>query len=158
MSWWRRRVLDPLLALLRQGIAPRSLALALALGASIGIFPVLGVSTLLLTALALWLRLNLPAIQLVNYLVSPLQLLLIIPFLRLGERLVGAEPLPMSLNQGLELLSNGILAAVKLLSSAMVHASIGWLIVMPLATWILYLVFAALLGRAAHKLGLGPSP
>jgi uncharacterized protein (DUF2062 family) len=70
---------------LRQGISPRRLALTLALGFAIGCIPVVGVPTLTCAALALLLRLNLPAIQAANYVMTPLQLLLIVPFARLGE-------------------------------------------------------------------------
>ena len=69
---------------LMQGISPRRLALTLSLGFDIGCIPVVGIPTVLCGALALALRLNLPAIQAANYLVMPLQLLLIVPFVRLG--------------------------------------------------------------------------
>jgi uncharacterized protein (DUF2062 family) len=69
---------------LSQGVSPRRLALTLALGLAIGCIPVLGISTLVCLALAFALRLNLPAIQAANYLAMPLQLLLIVPFVRLG--------------------------------------------------------------------------
>ncbi len=73
---------------LRQGASPDRLALALALGFAIGCIPVLGAPTLLCAALALALRLNLPAIQAANYAAMPLQLVLIAPFLRLGAWLL----------------------------------------------------------------------
>jgi uncharacterized protein (DUF2062 family) len=69
---------------LRQGISPRRLALTLALGFAIGCIPVVGIPTVLCGALALALRLNLPAIQAANYAAMPLQLLLIVPFVRMG--------------------------------------------------------------------------
>jgi uncharacterized protein (DUF2062 family) len=69
---------------LRQGISPRRLALTLALGFAIGCIPVVGIPTALCALLALALRLNLPAIQAANYAVMPLQLVLIVPFVRLG--------------------------------------------------------------------------
>jgi uncharacterized protein (DUF2062 family) len=150
-GWWRRRLIDPLLALLRQGVAPRALALALTLGVGIGIFPVLGVSTVALAALALPLRLNLPAIQLINYLVSPLQLLLIIPFLRLGEWLLRAPRLPMTLAQGTAILSQGIGSALTTLSGAIIHAAVGWFALMPLTMLLLYRVLADIMEKAAGK-------
>jgi len=73
---------------LRQGISPRRLALTLALGFAVGCIPVLGIPTVLCAALALALRLNLPAIQMANYVAMPLQLALIVPFVRLGRWLV----------------------------------------------------------------------
>jgi uncharacterized protein (DUF2062 family) len=148
----RRRLLDPILALLRQGITPRELALSLAFGLGIGIFPVLGVSTPLLTVIALTMRLNLPAIQLVNYLVSPLQLLLIIPFVRVGEHLLGSAPQPLSISAGLEILGRGALQAVVVLWSAIVHAAIGWVALGPVLIFLLYRMFAPLLARTADRL------
>jgi len=76
---------------LRQGISPRRLAMTLALGFAIGCIPVLGIPTLVCAALALVLRLNLPAIQAANYVVMPLQLALIVPFVRLGGWLIASS-------------------------------------------------------------------
>lgn len=77
---------------LRQGISPGRLALTLSLGFTIGCSPVLGIPTALCVALALALRLNLPAIQAANYVAMPLQLALIVPFVRLGRRLFAFGP------------------------------------------------------------------
>jgi len=95
MSWWQRRVVAPVVQQLKQGVTPRKIALTLALGCVLGIFPILGATTLLCAIAGVWLRLNQPIIQLVNYLVYPLQVLLLIPFYRAGERLFGAEPVPI---------------------------------------------------------------
>ena len=94
-SWWKRRVVAPVVAQLRQGITPEKVALTLALGSVLGIFPILGATTLLCGVVGVWLRLNQPIIQLVNYLVYPAQIALLIPFYRAGERLFGAEPVPI---------------------------------------------------------------
>jgi len=77
---------------LRQGASPRRLALTLALGFAIGCIPVVGLPTALCVVLAFTLRLNTPAIQTANYVVMPLQLLLIAPFVRLGKWLFSLEP------------------------------------------------------------------
>jgi uncharacterized protein (DUF2062 family) len=77
---------------LSQGISPRRLALTLALGFAIGCIPVVGIPTILCATVALALRLNLPAIQAANYAAMPLQLALIVPFMRLGRWLVSTEP------------------------------------------------------------------
>ncbi len=143
--------MEPLLALLKQGISPRSLALSVACGIVVGIFPVLGVSTILLTVIALTFKLNLPAIQLVNYLVSPLQLVLIIPFVRVGEHLLGATPQPLTISAGLALLSQGVLHAIRTLSDAIVHAAIGWMLLGPPLIYILYRIFIVVFTRAAQK-------
>ena len=72
---------------LLQGISPKRLALTLALGFAIGCIPVLGVTTTLCIAVALTWRLNFPVIQAANWAAAPLQLVLIVPFVRLGGRI-----------------------------------------------------------------------
>lgn len=78
-----------------QGLSGDSIAILLAVGFVLGTFPVYGCPTVLCLLAALMLRLNAPALQLVNQLSSPLQLALLIPFARLGERILGA-PAPAS--------------------------------------------------------------
>jgi uncharacterized protein (DUF2062 family) len=76
---------------LNQGVSPRRLALTLALGFAVGCIPLVGIPTVLCAALALALRLNLPAIQAANYAAMPLQLALIVPFVRLGGWLISGH-------------------------------------------------------------------
>ncbi|MGO8759109.1 MAG: DUF2062 domain-containing protein [Terracidiphilus sp.] len=73
---------------LSQGMSPRRLALTLSLGFAVGCIPVVGVPTVLCAALAMALRLNLPAIQAANYAAMPVQLAMIVPFVRLGGWIV----------------------------------------------------------------------
>lgn len=148
-NWLRRYLVEPLMALLTTGVAPRRLALCVALGIVIGNIPILGVSTLLSAALALLLRLNLPAIQLVQGLMAPTQLLLIIPQVRLGEWLLGSPPEPLSIEASLRLLDQGVLHAVTVLWNAIIHAGVAFLLLGPLATLLLYFLLAPVFERAA---------
>ena len=66
-GFFYRRLARPILELLRQGVTPEKIALSVALGAALGVFPAIGLSTTLCAIAALVLRLNLPAIQIVNY-------------------------------------------------------------------------------------------
>ncbi|HEY1985334.1 MAG TPA: DUF2062 domain-containing protein [Terracidiphilus sp.] len=72
---------------LRQGIAPRRLALTLVLGFVIGCIPLVGLPTALCAVVALAFRLNQPAIQAANYAAMPFQLVLVVPLVRLGAKL-----------------------------------------------------------------------
>lgn len=154
----RRRLVEPVSAFLRQGLSPRELALCLALGTGIGLFPVLGVSTPLLAVIALLQRLNLAAIQLVNYLIYPLQLLLIIPFVRLGEAITGAPPQPLTISAGLELMSQGVWQAVVTLWDAIFHATLGWVLIGPVGMYVLYRLLEPVLRRTAQRLNSGTVP
>ncbi len=119
----KRNVID----WLRQGISPRRLALTLALGFAIGCIPVIGVPTVLCAAVALGLRLNLPAIQAANYAAMPFQLALIVPFVRLGGKLFSiwgqVSPAPGAL---LHLSSPGVFSD---LGAVAAHALVAWLLV-----------------------------
>lgn len=94
-GFWHRRVLAPVLAQLRQGITPEQIALTLALATVLGIFPILGATTLLCGIAAWLLRLNQPLIQAANYLLTPVHLALLLPFYRAGEALFGQTHVPI---------------------------------------------------------------
>jgi uncharacterized protein (DUF2062 family) len=112
---------------LSQGVSPRRLALTLALGFAIGCIPVIGIPTVLCATIALALRLNLPAIQAANYAAMPLQLALIVPFMRMGRWLVSAESTRLALPNGiLSLSSLGIATHMSLLAG---QALLAWLLV-----------------------------
>ena len=154
-GFFYRRIVLPILNLLRQGITPEKIALSIAFGISLGVFPVIGATTLLCTAAALGFRLNLPAIQLVNYFVYPLQIALLLPFIRFGEVLFRVqEPIPFSIVQILEMIKASIPNAVSTLWTATMHAIVAWLLVGPLAVFLLYRILTPLLRRLAflHKI------
>src|SRR6185369_3211353 len=66
-SFWQRRIIAPLRALLTQGVTPDQLAFTLAVGTACSLVPFLGFTTLLNLGVGLWLRLNQPILQTVNY-------------------------------------------------------------------------------------------
>ncbi|RZK53495.1 MAG: DUF2062 domain-containing protein [Hymenobacter sp.] len=88
-TWVQRHLSDPLMSLLKAGLSPGSLALTVGLGVAFGIGPTVGLTTIISTATALRLRLNVAAIQLVCHLLSPVQLLLLLPLLRWGAAVLG---------------------------------------------------------------------
>jgi uncharacterized protein (DUF2062 family) len=149
-AFMKRRLVDPILELLRQGVTPEKIAMSLAFGLGFGIFPVLGVSTILCTIVAVVLRLNLPAIQLVNYLAAPIQIALIIPFVRVGEHLLQLAPQPLSISAGFKLMAIGVVHAVTVLWDAIVHAALGWIVIGPLLIYVLYRIFRPILIHAAQ--------
>ncbi len=132
-----RSLIDQLPKLLRGGLTPDKLALALALGAGISCFPVFGTTTILCALVAVTFRLNLPAIQVGNYLALPLQLALLVPFLRVGEHLVGAPRMTLSPEQLLSMARSSPQSTAHLLLTGQWHAILGWLLVAPGLTLIL---------------------
>lgn len=146
--WWQRRLLDPLLGLLRQGLTPHQLALTVALATASGLVPMLGVTTFMASFLALRLRLNVAATLLVAHLWSPLQLLLIIPLLRQGGRLWGGPaPADLTLERLRYLLSHDVLAALALLWHALLGALLIWAGAMLVLVPVLYFALRPVLRR-----------
>ena len=94
-GFFQTRVVAPILAQLKQGITPEKIALTLALGSVLGVFPIIGATTALCALIAWRLKLNQPIIQLINYLMYPVHLLLLLPFYRAGETLFGQPHLPI---------------------------------------------------------------
>ena len=94
---WARRVIAPIVRQLSQGVTPEKVALTIALGLAIGVFPILGATTILCGAAGVALGLNQPIIQLVNYVAYPAQLVTLIPFYRAGESLFSRPHLSLSI-------------------------------------------------------------
>ena len=67
-TFWQRRLVDPVLALLTQGVTPDKIAFTLAMGTGLSMFPFLGFTSLLNLGVGLWLRLNQPILQTLNQL------------------------------------------------------------------------------------------
>ncbi len=130
----RRRIREPLLALLKQGVTPNRLALCVAIGVVVGNSPFFGTSTILCAIIALVFRLNLPAMQLVQAAMAPTQLLLIVPFVRLGEWMTQAPPRPLTMWW-----------------PAILHAGVAFLLVGPIATLVLYLILRPVFRLAAER-------
>lgn len=149
--FFRRRVVRPIVELLRQGVTPEKLALSLALGVALGVFPVLGTTTALCALVAFIWRLNLPAIQIVNYFVYPAQIALLIPFFRLGEKMFGAPQLPLSVPQLLAMVHASFWAATRFLWTTIWHAALAWCLIAPVFVGLAYVLLVPLLQRAVGR-------
>jgi len=122
-------VVLPLQQLLKQGLTPTQLALTVAVGIGIGTIPLLGGTTLLGTLAALRLRLNVAAMLLVSHLMTPVQLLLLIPLLQWGARLLGsADQAGLTLDHLRYLFAHDLPGAARLLWRAELGALLLWLI------------------------------
>jgi hypothetical protein len=128
---------------LRQGLTPEGIALSLAVGAAVGLFPLVGTTTLLGFALGSSLRLNLALLQAANWPVYPLQLALLLPLVRLGGRLAGAPLVTAAAGP-----TDGVTAS---LVGAGLHGVLGWVGVAPLAALLVYAIALPLLRAAARR-------
>lgn len=84
-NWNFRAIKLKTVALFKQGLTPIQLTQSILVSALISIIPILGVSTFLLTVLSIKRKLNLPIMIAISYIFWPIQLLMIIPFINIGE-------------------------------------------------------------------------
>jgi len=148
------KVLKLVKMLLGSGMSVKKISLCIAVGAVLGIFPVIGSTTLLCAIAALLMRLNLPAIQAVNYLVYPLQIALLAPFYGAGNWLFGDRSSPMIEENILDLLKNDFWGGMAGLWDLTVYAVIVWLMISPLLVLILYRLMKPVIRSVAESNGL----
>jgi len=155
-NFLQRRVIKPLVRLLRHGITPEKLALSLALSAALAVIPAFGWSVGLCGLAGLALGLNLPAMQAVNYFLYPAQVALLLPFFRLGEKLFRAPHLPLSISQIVSMAHANIWDAIKLLWNTTWHAVVVWALLAPFAVGLIYLVLLPIFRRVSNRQSTTP--
>lgn len=154
----RSRIAGPVLEQLTQGLSPNTIALTIGVGLAIAVIPVIGVTTIL-SFLAAWaFRLNQPIIQAINWTSYPLQLLLLFPFIRMGERLFGAPRLSLSLEQLVAMGKMDPLGTISRLGTTAAHAVVAWGLVVPFVIAGVYYASRPLLRAAARRAAPAPIP
>jgi uncharacterized protein (DUF2062 family) len=146
-NWLYRRVALPVLALLRMGASPEKLAWSIAAGLLIGINPIIGSTTVLCLAVAVVCRLNVAASQIGNHVVYPLELLLVIPFIRAASRVFHTAPMPLSASALLHAAREHPVDLTRQLWLWEWHAFLLWIILAALAVPFVALALTPLLRR-----------
>lgn len=132
-------------------MTPHKLAVTVALGSVVGVLPALGITTVMGTALAARFRLNIAATVLVSYLVQPLQILLIIPFIKAGIFMFGLDDLKFTLDEMIAMFKLDWLAALNKLWMANLAAVSAWAVLaIPVGVG-LYFMLLPLLQRVLPK-------
>lgn len=153
--WWRRWFVAPVVRQLSQGISPDRLGWSIAAGVVLGIFPIMG-STTLVCALAAWvLGLNQPVTHLFKSAVYPLHLALILVFIRLGQRLAGAPLLTLSIPDLLGRFKAHPAGFARDFGMAALQGIGAWLLVAPLLTILIKWAATPILRRVAARLAPG---
>jgi hypothetical protein len=131
--------------ILSSGLTPRKLLATLCIGGALGLLPVVWGTTILCAVAAYVFRLNQVVLQSVNYLLYPLQLVLIIPYCRLGARLFPwGPPFPAEI---VTYVLHGQGGTIKLFAWATLKAVAAWLLTAPPLALVLYQLFSMMIGR-----------
>lgn len=145
------------LRLLSEGMTPHKIALTVALGVMLGATPVLGTTTILCAIAAVAFRVNLALIQVVNYLVYPLQLLLVIPFIQTGQWMFHEPPLPLSLTQLIALFHINFWHTLSMMWGYALHGLVAWLMLGGSAALMIYMALRPLLAHLIRVRGTPPT-
>jgi uncharacterized protein (DUF2062 family) len=133
------------------GATPESLAWSIAAGLLIGINPIIGSTTVLCLAIAFPFRLNVVAVQIANHAVFPLELALVVPFIRLGSKVFRTEAMPLTRATFLTAARTSPLALTRQIWLWEWHAFVLWvavaLVAMPLCALALTPLLRRLLSR-----------
>lgn len=144
-TFWQRRVVDPVVAQLTQGITPEKIALTIAVGSALALYPMLGVTTLFCFIAGVLLRLNQPIIQVVNYLCFPIHLTTIYYCWHWGDRLFGTPHPRMRVRETAEqmwyLLWHDPSLLLQRFGMTLYHATVVWALIAPL--WVAVIYFSA---------------
>ena len=151
-SRWRRWLVNPVVAQLRQGISVERVSWTIALGVVLGMFPILGTTTTLCALVAWALNLNQPIMHAFNWLVYPLHLASIVVFIRLGERLNGAPPVSFSIPRMMSAFRADPLQFGRDFGMAAWHGVSAWLLIAPLAVLLIKLLLAPIVRQLAVSL------
>jgi len=137
-KFWRERVLGIIHAQLVQGVTPQKIALTVAMGATLGVFPILGATTTLCVIAGIWLKLNQPIIQMVNWLMSLFQLTLILVFVRMGEWIMRAPRVSFSVPELVQKFHESPARFFQQFGMTGVHGIVAWLLIAPFLTTAIY--------------------
>lgn len=148
---WQRHVIDPIAVQLTQGITPDKIALTLAVGSALALFPILGTTTLLCLAAGVLLRLNQPIIQMVNALCTPFHLPVIYFLVRFGNWLFAAPNEHLGIRMMNHMLWEDPREFFEKFGVSALHAIAVWAIIAPFWTVSLYLLALPVLREVLRR-------
>lgn len=151
-SWWRRWLVAPVRAQLSQGISVDRVSWTIALGLVLGVFPVMGTTSLVCLLVGWAFHLNQPLLHLFKTVVYPLHLALILVFIRLGERLYGVPLISFSIPELLGKFKAAPLQFVQDFGMAAWHGVTAWLLIAPFAVILIKSLMMPILRRMGKAL------
>jgi len=115
-----------IVALFKQGLTPIELMQSILVAALFSIVPILGVTTILLTVLSVKRKLNLPIMIAISYLMWPIQLLMIIPFINIGEFIFSIPQSNYSVQEIITSFQVSFFGTLSQLSFELLCGFVGW--------------------------------
>ncbi len=146
-NWNFRALKSKTVALFKQGLTPIELTQSILVAALFSIIPILGVTTILLTAFSLKRKLNLPIMIAISYLAWPLQILMIIPFINIGEYIFSVPQSHHSVEEIIASFQESFFGTLSHLSFELLCGFGGWLLTAVPFFILIYLVSNFLISK-----------
>jgi uncharacterized protein (DUF2062 family) len=148
----KNKVLIPFRIIPREGLSPEKLALSVTIGIIAGLFPVIGFTTLLSLSLTAIFRQNLALVQSVNWLMALVQVMLIIPLMRMGAMLWDQHSVPITLGQVEQAFQPGILNGLQTIGIFHLYGILAWGVLMiPVGAFSYYALLLAFRKRVSQQ-------
>ena len=145
------RLLKPLMGLLKQGTSPDKLAWSVASAFAIALFPIVGPTTMLCIFVGQVFRLSQVAMQTVNYLLFPAQILLAPGFVRIGDAIFGVKTVSFNPLELRAQFSAGAMQFLEKFGVAGLHAVVAWALILPVPTFLLAKVLRSVFERVNRR-------
>lgn len=124
----------------QQGLSGKEVAKAIIISLLFTVLPIFGVTTILLTFVAIKFKLNLPLMVLISYLASPLQFLFFLPFIHIGETIMNVKHTLLTVQEIKNAFDSSFFNTLKQLVLELICGISGWLLVaLPISLTLLFL-------------------
>ncbi len=138
------KILIPFRLVPANGLTPEKIAFSITIGILSGIFPVIGLTTILSLLLTLLFKQNFFVVQSVQWIMALFQLLLIIPFIQSGAFLLNHQILQINFEQIKLAFEPGIPEGLKTIGVLHLYGILSWSIVAIPLGLVSYLMFLAI--------------
>ncbi|MDP4292147.1 MAG: DUF2062 domain-containing protein [Bacteroidota bacterium] len=136
-----KRVLIPIAGIRKQGVSTETLAFSVAIGVVGGAFPVLGLASYICLIMTLSFRQNIIIVQVANWLAYPIQIILLIPFMKLGHSIFAGGDLTITMHQVTVAFQSGIINGFREIGLISLYGIIAWTALSIPCLFIFYTLF-----------------
>ena len=128
-----KKIFQKIKAPFQQGLHWKSILKAIIISLLITIIPFYGITTIILTYVSIKFKLNLPIMIVVNFIATPLQFMLFLPFIHIGESIMNTNHTLLTVEEIKTAFNVSFLDTIKRLFFELICGITGWLlIVLPL--------------------------
>jgi uncharacterized protein (DUF2062 family) len=142
--YFKNRILIPFRLVSKKGLTAESLAFSITIGIIAGLFPVIGATTLISVLMTLLFRQNILVVQSVQWILGLLQVMLIIPFMKLGAVILNQQAVHINMHQINLAFQTGFFSGIRTVGIFQLYAILTWIILAIPASVISYFAFKTL--------------